>query len=117
MAIANLRQSCSKLRPRSSTVPTSLSDTCVRRGQSLKPRSNVLTWPCSSWNGRSARCGASREGRHHYLRGTHPRGDHRVHRAAAGPGLRMIRLFTKWGWPWELLLWLLVLELARVIGS
>jgi hypothetical protein len=50
---------------------------------------------------------ASREGRHHYLRGTHPRGDHRVHRAAAGPGLRMMRLFTKWGWPWELLLWLL----------
>jgi hypothetical protein len=29
----------------------------------------------------------------------------------------MIRLFTEWGWPWELLLWLLVLELARVIGS
>jgi hypothetical protein len=29
----------------------------------------------------------------------------------------MIRLFTKWGWPWELLLWLLVLELARVIGG
>jgi hypothetical protein len=27
----------------------------------------------------------------------------------------MIRLFTKWGWPWELLFWLLIVELARVI--
>jgi hypothetical protein len=29
----------------------------------------------------------------------------------------MIRLFTKWGWPWELMFWLLVLELARMIGG
>jgi hypothetical protein len=29
----------------------------------------------------------------------------------------MIRLFTKRGWFWELMFWLLVLELARVIGG
>jgi hypothetical protein len=29
----------------------------------------------------------------------------------------MIRLFTRADWRWELLLWLLVLELARVIGG
>jgi hypothetical protein len=30
----------------------------------------------------------------------------------------MIRLlFTKWGWPWELLLWLALIELARLIGG
>jgi hypothetical protein len=29
----------------------------------------------------------------------------------------MIGLFIKRGWFWELLLWLLVLELARMIGG
>jgi len=29
----------------------------------------------------------------------------------------MIGLFIKRGWFWELLLWLLILELARVIGG
>lgn len=30
----------------------------------------------------------------------------------------MIRLlFTKWGWPCELLLWLALIELARLIGG
>jgi hypothetical protein len=29
----------------------------------------------------------------------------------------MIGLFIKRGWFWELLVWLLVLELARVIGG
>jgi hypothetical protein len=26
-------------------------------------------------------------------------------------------MFRRWGWFWELLFWLLVLELARVIGG
>jgi hypothetical protein len=34
-----------------------------------------------------------------------------------GDGAPMIGLFIKRGWFWELLLWLLVLELARVIGG
>jgi hypothetical protein len=29
----------------------------------------------------------------------------------------MFRYAARWGWFWELLLWLLVLELARVIGG
>jgi hypothetical protein len=31
----------------------------------------------------------------------------------------MIGLFTKWGrgWFWELMFWLLIVELARVIGG
>jgi len=49
--------------------------------------------------------------------GADARGRHRVHRAAAGPGVWMIGLFTKGGWPWELMFRLLVPELARVIGG
>jgi hypothetical protein len=53
MAIANLRPKLLEVETTLQHCAVNLSDTCVRRGRNSKRASNVLTWPCSSWNGHS----------------------------------------------------------------